>query len=93
MAFAALATRDLSSPHLLDGMDAALERLARAVARGERVLMHGDFDDGGVTSTAILMRGMDTLGIATTVFIPDRATDGHSFKRQSVERACETENA
>lgn len=86
--FATLSARDLTPPESLDGMAGALDRIDQAVTRGEAVFVHGDFDADGVTSTAILMRGLAALGLRATAFVPDRARDGHGFHRDAVERAC-----
>ncbi|MGI8547948.1 MAG: single-stranded-DNA-specific exonuclease RecJ, partial [Gemmatimonadaceae bacterium] len=88
-AFVELSARDLTPPSDLDGMEPAMARLTLAIVRGERVLVNGDFDADGVTSTTILTRGLETLGVPVTVFVPDRALDGHGFKAGGVERASE----
>ena len=52
----------LHDPALLPGMQAATARLARAVAEGETILIHGDYDVDGVTGTALLVCLMRHLG-------------------------------
>ena len=53
--FSPLAQRS-PRPFLLSGMRDAVDRLLGAVARGERVTIHGDYDVDGITSTIILRR-------------------------------------
>ncbi len=88
-AFAELSARNMTSPCDLDGMEPAMARLTLAIVRGERVFVNGDFDADGVTSTSILMRGLEILGLKAIAYVPDRAIDGHGFKEAAVERACE----
>jgi len=61
------------NPSLLD----AAARLALAIDRGERILIHGDYDADGITGTAILLLGLRELGARADAFIPDRLTDGY----------------
>ena len=49
-------------PYLLDGMDAAVARVAQALAQGERVYVYGDYDVDGVTGTALLLETFEMLG-------------------------------
>ena len=79
----------LHSPRLLPGMDAACERLARAVREGEVILIHGDYDVDGVTGTALLVRMLGLVGAKVAWHIPNRFTDGYAFGTHSIERARE----
>ena len=74
----------LHSPRLLPGMDAACERLARAVREGEVILVHGDYDVDGVTGTALLVRMLGLVGAKVAWHIPNRFTDGYALDRKSV---------
>lgn len=77
----------LHDPALLPGMRAATQRIARAIERGETILVHGDYDVDGVTGTALLMRLFAKLKARAEWHIPNRFTDGYSFGAHSVERA------
>ena len=78
---------DLHDPSLLPGMEAGTERVARAIADGETILVHGDYDVDGVTGTSLLMRLFDLLGARAEWHIPNRLVDGYSFGPHSIERA------
>ena len=80
----------LHDPFLLSGMEAATERLSRAIDDGETILVHGDYDVDGVTGTALLMRLFRLLGAKARWHIPNRLVDGYSFGPHSIERARET---
>jgi single-stranded-DNA-specific exonuclease len=77
----------LHDPALLPGMQAATARLARAIERGETILVHGDYDVDGVTGTALLMRLFALVGARAHWHIPNRFTDGYAFGEHSIERA------
>src|SRR5688500_12784818 len=80
-----------SLDHLLDlmglaDMDRAVERLLRAIANGERIAVHGDYDVDGITSTVILRRALELLGGEVTHFIPERLRDGYGLQPAAIER-------
>lgn len=80
--------RPLPDPSLLPGMDAAVERIAHALCRGERIAVFGDYDADGVTSTAILMRALRSAsgGLAPAeVALPTRA-DGYGLNAAAIEQ-------
>jgi single-stranded-DNA-specific exonuclease len=62
--------------HLLD-MDVATARLVKAVLRGERIAIFGDYDVDGATSSALLVRYFRALGLDPLVYIPDRMKEGY----------------
>ncbi len=78
-------------PYLLRDMGLVVERLRRAVAQGERILIVTDFDVDGTTSSVILTQTLRLLGGAgqVTAYIPDRFTEGYGLSPQIVERAAE----
>ncbi len=76
---------DLPDPSLLMGMDAAIERLARAVRQRERIVAYGDYDVDGVTSTALLLRFVRALGGTIEAYIPNRLSEGYGLNRAAVE--------
>lgn len=80
----------LHDPAALPDMKAATARIARAIERGETVLVHGDYDVDGVTGTTLLMRLFARLGARAQWHIPNRFTDGYSFGVHSLERVRAT---
>ena len=77
----------LHDPHLLANVDLAAERIARAITEKENVLVYGDFDADGVTSTALLLRFLQSHGITTASYIPHRQKENHGFHASGVELA------
>ena len=67
-------------------MAEAVERILGAVARRERIAVHGDYDVDGVTSTVILRRALELIGADVVHFIPERMRDGYGLQPASLER-------
>jgi single-stranded-DNA-specific exonuclease len=76
----------LHDPMALADMRVAVDRIMAAVARKERVAIHGDYDVDGVTSTVILRRALELLGGDVVHFIPERLTDGYGLQPSAIER-------
>jgi single-stranded-DNA-specific exonuclease len=76
----------LHDPMRLADMGAAVDRILAAVARHERVAIHGDYDVDGVTSTVILRRALELLGGDVVHFIPDRLRDGYGLQPAALDR-------
>jgi len=71
---------DLFDPFLMAGMTAAVERIERAVAAGELILIFGDYDVDGILSVVMLHRALTSLGARVEHFIPDRLREGYGIK-------------
>ena len=76
----------LHDPMALADMGVAVDRILGAIARRERIAIHGDYDVDGVTSTVILRRALELLGGDVTHFIPERLRDGYGLQPASVDR-------
>jgi single-stranded-DNA-specific exonuclease len=76
----------LHDPAGLADMRVAVERIMGAIARRERIAIHGDYDVDGVTSTVILRRALEMLGADVVHFIPERLKDGYGLQPVAVER-------
>ena len=77
---------DLHDPFRLADMGAAVDRILVAIARRERIAIHGDYDVDGVTSTVILRRALELLGADVVHFIPERLRDGYGLQPAALER-------
>lgn len=67
----------LPDPSVLQDMDAAAERLVRAVRDGEAIAIFGDYDVDGATAGALLARFFAAVGVPVRLYIPDRITEGY----------------
>ncbi|WP_405418801.1 single-stranded-DNA-specific exonuclease RecJ [Marinobacter flavimaris] len=79
--------KHLASPMSLRGIDRAVELLAEAIEQQQRVLVLGDFDADGATSTAVAMLGLSMLGLQSIDFrVPSRFADGYGLTPGIIER-------
>lgn len=79
--------RHLASPFELRGIERAVELLADAIAQNQRVVVLGDFDADGATSTAVAMLGLSMLGLQSIDFrVPSRFADGYGLTPGIIER-------
>ncbi|PYR80174.1 MAG: single-stranded-DNA-specific exonuclease RecJ [Acidobacteria bacterium] len=84
--FLAPSLDQLHDPFALADMTRAVERLESAIARRERIAIHGDYDVDGITSTVILRRALEMLGAEVVHFIPERLRDGYGLQPAAIER-------
>ncbi|MEP7306709.1 MAG: single-stranded-DNA-specific exonuclease RecJ [Acidobacteriota bacterium] len=76
----------LHDPMSMADMPVAVDRLLGAIARRERIAIHGDYDVDGITSTVILRRTLELLGADVGHFIPERIRDGYGLQPAAIER-------
>src|SRR5207253_1694334 len=77
----------LLPPEQLLDLDRAVERLVRAVRGGETILIHGDYDVDGMSSTTLMTRALRALGGKVVPFIPERLIDGYDLGDAGVRAA------
>ncbi len=82
--FLAPRLKHLSDPFLLPDMDKAVERLFRARAENETVVIFGDYDVDGVTATALLTEVMRPLGWRVEFYLPNRMEEGYGLSADAV---------
>lgn len=72
-------------PFLLKSMDAAVERILRALRDGERIGVFGDYDTDGITAAVILKETLERLGARAIVQLPHRVADGYGLTERVIE--------
>ena len=77
--------RSLSDPMVLPDIRLAIDRLFLARERNEPVVIFGDYDVDGVTSTAILTEVFTTLGWRCSQYLPHRRDEGYGLSQAGVE--------
>lgn len=75
---------NVTHPNVFIQMGRAVERLVKAIDEKENILVYGDFDADGVTSTALLIRTLRELGASVDYFIPDREKHGHGLNSKAL---------
>ncbi|HWZ96009.1 MAG TPA: single-stranded-DNA-specific exonuclease RecJ [Opitutaceae bacterium] len=79
----------LADPFLLQNIDAAVARLRTALVNGEGIVVLGDYDVDGVTSTALLVSILRRFGANPRFIVPRRMEDGYGLSRSAIDRALE----
>ncbi len=77
--------KNLADPFLLPDMDAAVERLFRAREQDEPLVIFGDYDVDGVTSTALLLEVLRALGWRADGYLPHRLDEGYGLSVEGVD--------
>lgn len=76
----------ISCPYVFPDMEKAVKRIEKAINANEHVLIYGDFDADGVTSTSLLYKVLRYLGANVSYYIPDRVDEGHGLNKAAVLR-------
>lgn len=84
--FLAPRLEDLPDPFLMKDMEAAAERIVRAIEFGERVACYGDYDVDGVTSTVLLAGFLEASGSDVVTYTPHRLLEGYGLNPTAVAR-------
>lgn len=83
--------KQLPDFRLMKNIEAAARFLADAIRDRKRILIYGDMDCDGATSTAVGMRGLRAMGAICDFFVPRRDTLGYGLSRAGVEAVLERE--
>jgi len=75
----------LHDPFQLTDFSKTADRLLVAVQKKERIVIHGDYDVDGVTSTVMVSRLLELLGANVCSYIPNRLSDGYGLSSKSVK--------
>ncbi len=82
------AHEQLHDPSLMLGMTEAVARILRAIEKGEKILVYGDYDVDGTTGTVVLRRALKLLGAETGFHVPHRFTEGYGIQQEALEKAA-----
>ena len=82
---------NLASPFCFTQMDRVVKRLGSALENREKVLVYGDYDVDGVTSTALLYKVLTDLGFQAVAYIPHRLEEGYGLHEAAIRRAAQAD--
>jgi single-stranded-DNA-specific exonuclease len=85
-AFLNPALKHMHDPFLMKGMEEAVLEVIRTLDRGERIVIHGDYDVDGVCSVAVLYEFLRALGANVGYYIPRREQEGYGLQASTVRR-------
>jgi single-stranded-DNA-specific exonuclease len=78
---------DLHNPFLMKDMDKAVERIEKAIADDENILVYGDYDVDGTTSVALMSSYLKTRIDSVATYIPDRYDEGYGVSYKGIDFA------
>lgn len=77
----------LHDPYLMEDMPQAVERIARAIAASEPVMVFGDYDVDGTTAVALVSAYLQTHLEVVLPYIPDRYKEGYGISKAGIDEA------
>lgn len=69
----------------MDGMETAVRRLKQAVEDKERIVIYGDYDVDGITSTSLVYSVLRDLGASPKFYIPERQSEGYGLNEEALQ--------
>ena len=82
---------DFYDPFLLPDMEKAIDRIEEAITKNEKILIYGDYDADGITSTTLLTKFFKDIGINVENYIPNRLTEGYGLNNKAIDKIKEKE--
>ena len=80
---------DFYDPLLLPDMKKAVDRIIKAIATKEKVVIFGDYDVDGITSVTVLKKFLKERGLETGYYIPNRLEEGYGLNQNAIEKIKE----
>jgi len=80
--------KDVSHPSRLKNAQKVVDRIVQAIEKKEKILIFGDYDVDGITSSALFLTSLLPLGADINFFLPNRMRDGYGLSKKIVERAA-----
>ena len=79
--------KNLHDPFLMKGMQTAVERVEEALAKGQKIMVYGDYDVDGTTSVALMASYLKQRGANFITYIPDRYKEGYGVSLDGIDVA------
>lgn len=76
----------IQDPENLKDIDIACERIYQAIEAGEQIVVYGDYDADGITSTSVLIKTLTELGALCDYYIPHRLDEGYGLHETAIKQ-------
>ncbi len=73
-------------PFMMPDMEKAVDRISKAIEKKEKMLVYGDYDADGITSSSILIRFFKSMGVEVGVYIPNRISEGYGLNNEALKK-------
>ena len=83
---------DFYDPFLMPDMESAVNRIIKAIGEKEKILIYGDYDVDGITSTTVLKRFFEDRGIDVSFYIPNRLDEGYGLNKDAIKKVVDAGN-
>ena len=80
---------DFHDPFLFKGMDIAVDRILQAINNKEKILIYGDYDVDGITSTTVLKKYLQERDGIVNTYIPNRLNEGYGLNKEAIKKIKE----
>lgn len=80
---------ELNDPFLMHDMQRAVERIQKSIISGQKIVVYGDYDADGITSTTLIYETLEQLGANIEYYIPDRFKDGYGPNKSVYKKLIE----
>ena len=77
---------DFGDPFLMPDMEKAVNRIIKAIENKEKVVIYGDYDVDGITSSTVLKKFLKERGLETGVYIPNRLEEGYGLNKEAIKK-------
>lgn len=88
-AFLTIDEQTIHDPFEMYGMKEAVDRIQKAIQNREKILVYGDYDSDGITSTTVMKTVLQDLGADVSHMIPNRFIDGYGPSERLFKQAHE----
>ena len=79
----------MHDPYLFNGMEKVVNRILSAIETGEQIIIYGDYDVDGITSSSLLLNYLKDCGAAVDYYIPNRLKEGYGLNKQAVKNLAD----
>ena len=81
--------KDFYDPFLMPDMEIAVDRILKAIEDKEKIIIYGDYDADGITSTTVLKNFLEERGLKVGTYIPNRLDEGYGLNKNAIKNIYE----
>ena len=78
--------KDFHDPFLMPDMEIAINRLLKAIENNQKIIIYGDYDADGITSTTVLKLFLEERGMDVSTYIPNRLNEGYGLNKGAIKK-------